>query len=139
MFEFAAYEARDRYQGGVGRRFRRLGLCSFTICVACTFDDSDVSRCELRVCSRLLTYSRVDSTFSLASAKRECSCLTTDFTGFVSLVDDCLESADSEVADVFSLAGAWPSSAAAMPGLLAIATPIPSATASPPTLPMNRP
>jgi len=34
---------------------------------------------------------------------------------------------------------AWLSSAAAMAGLLAIAAPIPSATASPPTLPMNRP
>ncbi|BBY43528.1 hypothetical protein [Mycolicibacterium celeriflavum] len=32
-----------------------------------------------------------------------------------------------------------PSSAAASPGLLAIATPTPSATASAPTLPMNRP
>jgi hypothetical protein len=32
-----------------------------------------------------------------------------------------------------------PSSAAAIPGLLAIAAPIPSATASPPTLPMKRP
>jgi len=39
---------------------------------------------------------------------------------------------DPEVSD-------WPSSAAAMPGLLAIAAPIPSATASAPTLPMNRP
>ena len=33
----------------------------------------------------------------------------------------------------------WPSSAAAIPGLLAIAAPIPSATAKPPTLPMKRP
>jgi hypothetical protein len=33
----------------------------------------------------------------------------------------------------------FPSSAAAIAGLLAIAAPIPSATANPPTLPMNRP
>ena len=33
----------------------------------------------------------------------------------------------------------WPSSAAATPGLLAIAAPIPRATAKPPTLPMKRP
>ena len=32
-----------------------------------------------------------------------------------------------------------PSSAEAIAGLLAIAAPIPNATASPPTLPMNRP
>jgi hypothetical protein len=40
-----------------------------------------------------------------------------------------------EVAEALDL----PSSAPAMAGLLAIAAPIPSATANPPTLPMNRP
>jgi hypothetical protein len=33
----------------------------------------------------------------------------------------------------------WPSSAEAIAGLLAMAAPIPRATARPPTLPMNRP
>ena len=46
---------------------------------------------------------------------------------------------DSDVVDDFSEELDASSSAAAMAGLLAIAAPIPSATASPPTLPMNRP
>jgi hypothetical protein len=46
---------------------------------------------------------------------------------------------DSDVVDDFSEELDAPSSAAAMAGLLTIAAPIPSATASPPTLPMNRP
>jgi hypothetical protein len=46
---------------------------------------------------------------------------------------------DSELDDDDSEELDWPSSAAAIPGLLAIAAPMPRATAKPPTLPMKRP
>jgi hypothetical protein len=74
----------------------------------------------------------------MVSSKCECSRLTTDFTGLASSVDESVE-VDSEVVDVFYAPEVWPSSAEAIAGLLAIATPIPNATASPPTLPTKRP
>jgi hypothetical protein len=52
-------------------------------------------------------------------------CVSSDFT----------DPASEELSDELDS----PSSAAAIAGLLAIAAPIPSATAKPPTLPMNRP
>jgi hypothetical protein len=51
----------------------------------------------------------------------------------LSWVDDCVD-VDSDVVDAFSA----PSSAEAIAGLFAIATPMPSATANPPTRPTNR-
>jgi hypothetical protein len=55
--------------------------------------------------------------------------------------DDSADEAvdDADVVDDFSEEFDAPSSAAAMAELWAIAAPMPSATASPPTLPMNRP
>jgi hypothetical protein len=52
---------------------------------------------------------------------------------------DGFESEDFDSADEDLEESDWPSSAEAMAAPLVIATPIPMATASPPTLPMNLP
>jgi hypothetical protein len=63
------------------------------------------------------------------------STLAGDESSVPDALGDGAESDDDEDSDELDS----PSSAAAIPGLLAIAAPIPSATANPPTLPMKRP
>src|SRR6185436_20901192 len=60
-----------------------------------------------------------------------------DFTGSACSADVSEPAVSSEV-EACSEPASWPSLAEATPGLLAIAIPRPNATASPPTLPMNR-